>query len=143
MAVFSVRPVAADLHLKLMPDARCLAPDAFIILPIKTCSSSFGPVPKSSLFKKPRNHLTALTFSSILPAAQLDDFRSPFSFPPAVLATFTLSSIQRRIHIGNSHSPIFSAAPVLVNISEPEKRLINGSGLLIYSVNGFHFNCLP
>jgi hypothetical protein len=100
-------------------------------------------VPKSSLFKKPRNHFATLTFSSILPVAQLDDFRSPIFSAPAVLATFALSSIQRRIHIGNSHSPIFSAAPVLVNISEPEKRLINGSGLLIYPVNGFHFNCPP
>jgi hypothetical protein len=100
-------------------------------------------LPKSSLFKKPRNHFATLTFSSVLPVAQLDDFRSPIFSAPAVLATFALSSIQRRIHIGNSHSPIFSAAPVLVNISEPEKRLINGSGLLIYPVNGFHFNCPP
>jgi hypothetical protein len=44
--------------------------------------------------------------------------------------------------MGDSHSPVFAAAPVLVDISEPEKRLINDSWLLIDSVNGFHLDAL-
>jgi len=44
--------------------------------------------------------------------------------------------------MSHAHPPVFSASPVLINISEPEKRLINGSGLLVYSVNRFHFDSL-
>jgi hypothetical protein len=43
-------------------------------------------------------------------------------------------SIQRRIHMGDSQSPVFSASPVLIHISQPEKRLVNGGWLLVYSV---------
>jgi hypothetical protein len=45
-------------------------------------------------------------------------------------------------HVADSHSPIFFAAPILEKISESENRLINGSELLIDSVNRFHFDCL-
>jgi len=93
--------------------------------------------------KKPRNFLAALAFSPIRPEVHLDCLCSPVFFPPGVQATVAFSSIQRRVHMSNSHPPIFSAPAVMKNISEPEKRLINGSGLLIYSVNRFHFDALP
>jgi hypothetical protein len=45
----------------------------------------------------------------------------------------------RRVHMGHAHSPVFSAPPVLIHISKPEKRLIDSRGLFVYSVNRFHF----
>jgi hypothetical protein len=62
-------------------------------------------------------------------------FHSSFFFPPAVLAAFTLSPIERRIHMRDSHSPVFSAPAVLEHISQPQKRLVNGRRLLVYSIN--------
>ena len=70
-------------------------------------------------------------------------FYAPLLFAPAVLAAFAFSPVQRRIHIGDSHSPVFSAPAVLENISKPQKRLIHGSRLLVYSVNRFHFDVPP
>jgi hypothetical protein len=87
-----------------------------------------------SSFKKPRNLSAALALSSIRPGIRMDGCRSPVSSAPVVFAALAFSSIQRRIHMGDSQSPVFSASPVLIHISQPEKRLVNGGWLLVYSV---------
>jgi hypothetical protein len=95
---------------------------------------------ETSSFKKPCNLLAALAFSSIPLRVQTGGFHSPVFCPPAVHAALAFSSIQRGVHTGDPHSPVFSAPPVLIHISEPEKRLINGSRLFVYSINRFHFD---
>jgi hypothetical protein len=71
--------------------------------------------------------------------APICGFRSPLCYTPAIFAAFAFSSVQRRVHMGHAHSPVFSAPPVLIHISKPEKRLIDSRGLFVYSVNRFHF----
>jgi hypothetical protein len=95
---------------------------------------------ESSSLKKPCKHVAALTFPPIMLRIQMGGFQSSVFLPPVVLAAFAFSPVQRRVHIRDSHAPVFSAPAVLKHISEPEKRLINGGRLLIYSVNRFHFD---
>ncbi len=51
-----------------------------------------------------------------------------------IFPTLTFSSIQRRVHIGRASAPVFPTSSVLKHVSKPEKRLIYGSRLLIYSI---------
>jgi hypothetical protein len=46
-------------------------------------------------------------------------FHPPLFCPPAVFAAFAFSSIQRRVHMGPAHSPVFSAPAILKHISKP------------------------
>ena len=85
--------------------------------------------------KKPGNLVAALAFSSILLQAPMGGLHSPVFFAPVVFAPFAFSPIQRRVHKGHAHSPVFSAPAILIHMSEPERRLIDGSRLLVYSVN--------
>ena len=59
------------------------------------------------------------------------------------LAALPFSSIHCRIHTGDAPAPVLSTATVLIHVSEPEKRLIDSSRLLVDSVNRFHLALPP
>ena len=58
---------------------------------------------------------------------------------PAVLSTLPFSSIKLGVHASYSNAPVFSAPAVLIDVSEPQKWLVDDGGLFVYSINRFHF----
>jgi hypothetical protein len=77
------------------------------------------------VLEKPSYLSAAFTFSAFQGGHQIVGGLSPFFVPPGVPAALPFSSIHCGIHTGETHAPVFAAAPVLIHMSESEKRLIH------------------
>jgi hypothetical protein len=95
------------------------------------------------VLEKPSYLPAAFAFSAIQGGRQATGGLSPFFFPPGVSAALPFSSIHCGIHTGKTPAPVFAATPVLIHMSESEKRLIHRRRLLVNSVNRFHMALSP
>jgi hypothetical protein len=95
------------------------------------------------VLEKPSYFFAAFVFSAFHRGHQAVGSLSPFFFPPGVPAALPFSSIHCGIHTGETHAPVFAATPVLIHMSESEKRLIDGRRLLVNSVKRFHIALSP